>query len=79
LVRGPVGGAMITVNGWPRSSTATACWRLLIVRLDDKLHVELFQRVIRYYGANATRIMTVPRLASAHGNQNRHDAETKAR
>jgi hypothetical protein len=26
-----------------------------IIRLDDELHIKLFQRIIRYYGANATR------------------------
>jgi hypothetical protein len=42
----------------------------LIVRLDDKLHVELFQRVIRYYGANATSLTAAKLPNTAHLERN---------
>jgi hypothetical protein len=43
---------------------------LVVVGFDDEFHVELFGRVIRYYGANATSGLTA---AFAH------DAGEKAR
>jgi hypothetical protein len=41
--------------------------RFAVVGFDDELDVELFRRIVRYYGANATSTLLMLPLSLRHG------------